>query len=219
MKRQYFTRIELLIIVVVILSMLTLTVIISPRTGVAREKARRISCASNLKQMAVTMFMYAGDFNDKFPIGITTNSVATKLSSTVKGLNLLIEYNYLSDQAIYNCPSTTDYEATDGNTITTQETARTCSYVYAPGLMTGSSNIYGNPDSALVADMTGVATKRQTGNHDKYGNIIFQGIYSKLCKGSNHNDWFLLNYGSTYDPITQKGNKDSSWSLTGQYLY
>ncbi len=219
MKRQQFTRIELLIIIVVILSTLTLTVIISPKTGVAREKARRIACTSNLKQIGTTMFMYAGDYNDIFPDECTSNRVATKLDSTAKGLNLLIECNYLSDYAIYNCPSTNDYEAEDGSTITTLETARTCSYIYAPGLMTGSSNIYGNPDSALVADMTGVASQHNTGNHDKYGNILFQGIYVKVFSGRNQEDWFLLNYGSDYDLTPQKGSKASSWALTGQYLY
>ncbi|MCF6177098.1 MAG: hypothetical protein L3J71_15175 [Victivallaceae bacterium] len=104
-----------------------------------------------------------------------------------KGLNLLIEYNYLSDLAIYNCPSTTDKPSKDGITLDLIGRGKTCSYAYAPGLMTGASDTYGNSDSALVADMTSVGRNTPismginyaTGNHDQYGNILFQGIHVK----------------------------------------
>ena len=238
MRRQYFNLTELFVIIGVIFLLLLAISTFMPPHG-AREKALRISCASNLKQLGTTMFMYAGDYNDTFPDECTSNSVTTMINSKVKGLNLLIEYKYLSDTTIYNCPSTTDDVAKTGNTITTLKTARTCSYIYAPGMMTGASDIYGNSDSALVADMTGVIAQRTTaktndisskitqflsgktnyGNHDQYGNILFQGMHVLNFNGSNQEDWFLLNYGSTYDPATQKGSKDSSWSLTGQYLY
>ncbi len=107
------------------------------------------------------------------------------MNSNVKGLNLLIEYKYLTDTTTY-----TDKAAKTGNTITTLKTERTCSYAYAPGLKTGASDIYGN-SSALVADMTGVLSKRGTCNHNrypknskygKYANILFQGMHVKGFK-------------------------------------
>jgi Tfp pilus assembly protein PilE len=225
-----FTLRDLIILVVVIVFMIAIVAgMYTPALGGAYEKARRISCASQLKSMGVALFMYANDYNKVFPSGTTSNSVATTLTAKAGGLNRLIFLNYLSDTAIYNCPSAvTLYNkpsindvtaAKDGNTITTLATERTCSYVYAPGLMTGTSNIYGNPDSAIVADMTSIASKRPTGNHNRYGNILFQGLHVKGYSGSNQEDWFLLNYGSEYDPATNKGSKDSSWAITGQYLY
>jgi prepilin-type N-terminal cleavage/methylation domain-containing protein len=216
MRRQYFNLTELLIVITIIAIMAG--ILLPPRSR-SRFKARRISCASNLKQIGATIFMYAEDYNNKFPDGCTSNSATTALDSTVKGLNLLIKYNYLSDNAVYNCPSTADVVAEDGYTITTLKTERTCSYVYAPGLMIGTSNIYGNSDSALVADMTSIAFKRPNGNHDRYGNILFQDMHVRGFSGRTQEDWFLLNYGSEYDPATNKGSKDSSWALTGQYLY
>ncbi|MCF6176144.1 MAG: hypothetical protein L3J71_10295 [Victivallaceae bacterium] len=70
--------------------------------------------------------------------------------------------------------------------------------------MTGASDITGNSDSALVADMSGFIAKRMTiwhdnsisarmnrlfstkssskssyGNHNSYGNILFQGMHVK----------------------------------------
>jgi Protein of unknown function (DUF1559) len=247
MKRHYLTFTELIVIVIVFLVMIA--VMILPPQGIAREKARRIACASNLKQIGVTMFMYAGDYNDVFADQCTSNNSVTVLDANAGGLNRLIFLNYLSDTAIYNCPSTTDMEANGGDTITTLKTARTCSYAYAPGMMLGTSDIYGNPDSALVADMTGFMgkclipkspdnsmsarinrlffaktktsskSKSDYGNHDKYGNILFQGMHVKGYSSRSQEDWFLLNYGSTYDPAIQKGSSDSSWSLTRQYKY
>ena len=227
MKRQYFNLIELLLIITILVIFLS-TFLPAFFHNRADGLSLRISCASNLKQLGSTMFMYAGDYNDTFPAGTTSNNATTTLDATAGGLNRLIFLTYLTDTAEYICPGTPDAAAKTGNTITTFSNERTCSYAYAPGLMTGTSNIYGNPDSALVADMTGLLSKRGVCNHNrypkdskfgKYGNILFQGLHVKGFSARNHIDWFLFNYGSAYDPVTKKGSKDSSWAITGQYLY
>ena len=63
MKRvRGFTLIELLVVIAIIG---ILAAILLP--ALARETARRSSCANNLKQMAIVFKMYANEADGKFP--------------------------------------------------------------------------------------------------------------------------------------------------------
>jgi prepilin-type N-terminal cleavage/methylation domain-containing protein/prepilin-type processing-associated H-X9-DG protein len=60
-KRKAFTLIELLVVIAIIA---ILAAILFPVFARARENARRASCQSNLKQLALSMMMYAQDYDD-----------------------------------------------------------------------------------------------------------------------------------------------------------
>ena len=64
-RNQGFTLIELLVVIAIIA---ILAAILFPAFARARENARRASCQSNLKQIALGILQYTQDFDEKFPI-------------------------------------------------------------------------------------------------------------------------------------------------------
>jgi prepilin-type N-terminal cleavage/methylation domain-containing protein/prepilin-type processing-associated H-X9-DG protein len=64
-SRRGFTLIELLVVIAIIA---ILAAILFPVFAQARENARKISCNSNLKQLAVAVLMYTQDYDETFPM-------------------------------------------------------------------------------------------------------------------------------------------------------
>src|SRR5687767_14528374 len=65
-KRRGFTLIELLVVIAIIA---ILAAILFPVFAQAREAARASSCLSNLKQIGLSVHMYATDYDELFPDG------------------------------------------------------------------------------------------------------------------------------------------------------
>jgi len=64
-RRSGFTLIELLVVIAIIA---ILAAILFPVFARAREKARQTSCLSNVKQITLGMLMYAGDYDEMWPV-------------------------------------------------------------------------------------------------------------------------------------------------------
>jgi prepilin-type N-terminal cleavage/methylation domain-containing protein len=65
-RRRAFTLIELLVVIAIIA---ILAAILFPVFAQAREKARAITCISNMKQIAMGFMQYVQDYDETFPMG------------------------------------------------------------------------------------------------------------------------------------------------------
>lgn len=101
-----FTLIELLTVIAIIG---ILAAILIPVVGAARERARIAVCANNLRQVGTGVHLYSGDHEDALPPITRTSSSFTSYWLHYGGqyvnLGLLLQYNYVDDDAIFFCPS------------------------------------------------------------------------------------------------------------------
>jgi prepilin-type N-terminal cleavage/methylation domain-containing protein len=104
--RTGFTLIELLVVIAIIA---ILAAILFPVFAQAREKARGISCLSNLKQLGLSFEMYLEDYDEVMPINRQcVGGVAAGDITCVEGLNTqgwvdMVE-PYIKNNGILKCP-------------------------------------------------------------------------------------------------------------------
>jgi prepilin-type N-terminal cleavage/methylation domain-containing protein/prepilin-type processing-associated H-X9-DG protein len=91
-KRGGFTLIELLVVIAIIA---ILAAILFPVFAKAREKARQISCLSNLKQLGLGIMQYTQDYSETMPYNGRNGG-----NSGWAGLI----YPYVKSTGVYHCP-------------------------------------------------------------------------------------------------------------------
>ena len=108
-----FTLIELLVVIAIIA---ILAAILFPVFARARENARRSSCLSNMKQLGLGWLQYAQDYDERGPIGQSSDALGHPTFDT--GSPAFIKYGigdgwggqiypYVKSRQIFTCPSDT----------------------------------------------------------------------------------------------------------------
>ena len=106
-RAKGFTLIELLVVIAIIS---ILAAILFPVFAKAREKARSISCLSNMKQLGTAVYMYTTDYDEMLcynphPCCIT-DYASRWISGDYTSLCWIISITpYVKNNAIWECPS------------------------------------------------------------------------------------------------------------------
>jgi prepilin-type N-terminal cleavage/methylation domain-containing protein len=182
-KGRAFTLIELMVVITIIG---VLAALLFPTFGMVREKARRVSCLSNLKQFSIAIMAYAAENNGWLPPPVDPKPEWIGVSMR----NSLM--NYGMTRAQFYCPSLTDYAKTWNTTANWDQTAPNATlaigFLYFGRRQGFASRLMDNPtNTLLLCDLSRKMNGAQWDRAGTFGTGVAHPVFRGYRpEGSNH---------------------------------
>jgi len=152
-----FTLIELLVVIAIIA---ILAAILFPVFSRARENARRASCSSNMKQIALGVYQYIQDYDERYPliVGGTGGTPANSFGGAPYGWASELQ-PYLKSTQILQCPSEVNSPNSNADTDATFT-----DYYLNTLLNSASGTSVKGVNSSILTNVSGTVLMGEGGN-------------------------------------------------------